>query len=261
MGQRWLNKEPAQNRSLLQMSLFGEGGAFAPGSSDVDLALQSIVSVPRMNHALANPPAIDKKRQSEGGTQPVANPSAAHQPVQMDLVDDLEAAIHGGAGEPIRRRKGDPYQEPLGPDLALNDETLFYFRKVGVRDLFAEMVLQSIRDIMYSRDEPRMEKLQRINPEEYEEMMFSAEWLSTKEGHLAIQMLYPDWDHVTIVRRIYEDPKGIISRMSAAGARRHQEAMDGFGEVPLSDDSGFAGRLETWGDADIGGDDFGYRQG
>ena len=245
MGQRWMNQDPKVNRSLLQMSLFGDGGVYASESVEEPI------------HFLA--PARSKTDVSTVQEVRTVDSLQALTPVQGDLIDDLEAAIHGVEGEPIPRLK--PLRSPdhSGPELNLNDETLLYFRKIGVRDLLAEMVLQSIRDCVYSQDAARMERLKAQNLEDFDELMCSADWLHTKEGQLAIQMLYPDWDHVTIVRRIYEDPAGVLARMSAAGMRRHQENLAGFDESSISDASGFSERLDSWGDADINGDDYSYR--
>lgn len=220
MSQNELSRDPAQNRLLLQLSLFGEY------PDDVD-------------------DADDQRGQAEAADE-----------VAADLGDDLEVAIHSGAGEPLKRRH--PTPEPIGPDLDLNDERLLYFRHIGVRDLFAEMVVQSIRDLVYSKDEIRMARLLSKGTDEHEEMLFSAGWLDTNDGQLAVQILYPDWDHVTIVRRIHQDPQGILERMTQAGERRARDAASGFADASLSGGSDVYARIDDrsddWSDTDVSGE-------
>ena len=241
MNQGWLSQDPGQNRSLLQMGLFDE---------DLD------------------DPVLDDQLRSLVASSP-------------DLGDDLEEAIHSGAGaEIVEQRRKSVVAEPLGPDLDLNDENLVYFRHVGVRDLLAEMVVQTIRDMIYTKDSKRMERLLKKNPEEHEGLLFSANWLSGKDGQLAVQMLYPDWDHVTILRRIEQDPQGIMDRMTQAGERRARERSVSaeFG-VLISGEKGGGGhsgsiksRLDAWSsdsdsdsdsdfDSDCADGGYGFRQG
>jgi len=251
MGQGWLNQDPRTNRSLLQTSLFGDD---EPAGIKTDVRAGLAPSHRKKNSQAAE--ALNTQKPLAGSFDEIT-------PNQGNLVDELEAAIHGVDCAPVRRRRArssaQSSTDGAEPDLHLDDETLLYFRKIGMRDLLAEMVLQSIRDCVHSCDQARMDKLKTQSPEEFDEMQYSAKWLATNEGHLAIQMLYPDWDHFTIVRRIYEDPKGVLARMSEAGMRRHQENADGFSESSLSDDSGFSDRLSTWSESDLIDDDCSYR--
>jgi len=215
MEQYWLNQDPAENRMQLQMSLFGED---PDDVGDVG----------------------GRTGQAAGG-----NHNGTVNGATQGLGDDLETAIHSGTGAPLKRRQ--PAPEPLGPDLELNDERLLYFRHVGMRDLFAEMVVQSIRDMSYSKDEARMTRLLSKDPEGHEEMLSSAGWLSTQDGQLVIQILYPDWDHVTILKRIHQDTQGILERMTQAGERRAQEIEMGLSDVGLQGGLDLYGRID-WAD-------------
>jgi len=263
MSQDWLSHDPAQNRSLLQQTL--QIGLFdeCPDGPDASIGTQNDQA---KQHEGGYAPCVPDYAPEGTGFQPelVFNEqdAAAGSPAR-GLGDDLEAAIFSGAQEPLQKRRRGA-SEPVGPDLDLNDERLLYFRHVGVRDLFAEMVLQSMRDMAFSKDDERMARLLDKSPEDHEEMLLSADWLATKDGQLAVQMLYPDWDHMAILKRIFQDPQGILERMASVGEKRtkESEAASGFADAKLIGGSLWGASVDAyWPDLDVnaGSEEYSFR--
>jgi len=112
-------------------------------------------------------------------------------------------------------RRGRRVKEPEGPVLQLDDEGLQFFRDVGCRMLLAEMVIQTVRDMAALTDPERCQRLQQLDPQSWEELQASAQWFDTEDGRIAIQLLFPEWDHETIINRIKADPNGVINRFYA----------------------------------------------
>lgn len=132
-----------------------------------------------------------------------------------------------------------PKRSPMSPDdgeaqLELDDESCEFFRQVGCRMLLIEMVVQSVRDLVLVRDEARAARLKAKSEVEWEEVATSAAWLKEPFGRLAVQVLFPDWDHEAIIRRIYEDPQGVLKRFESWGAVSAAAREQGLSTMSLA---------------------------
>ncbi|MDM7322660.1 MAG: hypothetical protein P3W87_005165 [Gammaproteobacteria bacterium] len=94
---------------------------------------------------------------------------------------------------------------------ALGGES-WYAEPEWLKDLLLEMVMQTIRDMALLRDEERCLRLQRTNPEAYEDIVASSTWFDTTFGKLALQMVFPDWEPQLLVQHIQADPQGVVKR-------------------------------------------------
>ena len=128
--------------------------------------------------------------------------------------EDLQDSQHGQDPPKHSARAADDG----GPMLDLDDESCEFFRQIGCRMLLTEMVVQSIRDMVLVRDGVRAERLKAKNEAEWEEVSASAAWLKGPLGRRAVQVLFPDWDHEAIIRRIDEDPQGVLKRFESWGS-------------------------------------------
>lgn len=154
---------------------------------------------------------------------------ALERALTSEVTCEKTGAVQRAAAKPRKRRS----EEDTGPDLRLDDENALFFAEIGCRKLLTEMVLNTLRDIVALRDQARVERLSKLNPEVIEEMRMSAEWLKQPNGMLAIQIMYPDWDHASILANVYEDPEGVLRRFDR-GIAAAKESADSA-EIKLAD--------------------------
>lgn len=166
----------------------------------------------------------------------------------------VEPAVHDhdGGGHDAQAEQDEGAHDP---DQFMTDEqAMRFFIEEGRRLLLAEMVIQSVRDMAAMQDAERCERLRRTDPETLEEIQASAQWLDTTNGHIALQMLYPDWDHRAIVQRIKQDPQGVVDRFVAwASLAPKKRSTDD--DLP---DYSFGSAPVDLGGYDVADDDMGY---
>lgn len=159
---------------------------------------------------------------------------------EQAMVDAIESAMTRGGpvdlppAEPAKPRRTRRVAEPEGPELNLDDENLQFFWEVGCRMLLAEMVIQTVLDMAALKDAKRCARLQRVDPQSWEEVQVSAAWFDTVDGRLAVQVLFPDWDHDSIITRVKADPEGVLGRFQAWASLAPKRAAEDAGGMDSS---------------------------